>query len=111
MIAAALTICMLSLAGFPPFVGFVAKFLIFSGAVETGYTWLAVIGVLNSMISVYFYLRPVVAMYMSEPVAGLGQDSSGTGARFVALVLAVIGVIVLGVFPSPIIAFAQVGLK
>ena len=65
-----MTICLLSLAGFPPFAGFVGKFLIFSAAVEAGWTWLAIIGVLNSLVSVYFYLRPVVQMYMSEPAEG-----------------------------------------
>jgi NADH-quinone oxidoreductase subunit N len=111
LIALALTICMLSLAGFPPFGGFIGKFLIFSAAVETGYTWLAIVAVLNSMISVYFYLRPVVAMYMSEPASGWDKIRPVPALVAIALVIVVIGVIALGIFPSPIIAFAQVGLK
>jgi NADH-quinone oxidoreductase subunit N len=109
LVALVLTICMLSLAGFPPFAGFVGKFLIFSAAVETGWTWLAVIGVLNSLVSVYFYLRPVVQMYMSEPAEGW------SGIRVaplvaLALLIAVIGVVALGVFPAPAIALAESGL-
>ncbi len=106
LVALVLTICLLSLAGFPPFAGFVGKFLIFSAAVETGWTWLAVIGVLNSLVSAYFYLRPVVQIYMSEPAPGW---SGGRVAPLVALALliVVIGVIALGVFPAPAIAWAQ----
>lgn len=109
LVAIVLTICMLSLAGFPPFAGFVGKFLIFSAAVESGLAWLAVVGVLNSLISVYFYLRPVVQMYMNEPAEGW------SGIRVaplvaLALLIAVIGVIALGVYPAPAIAFAQSGL-
>lgn len=106
LVALVLTICLLSLAGFPPFAGFVGKFLIFSAAVENGLAWLAIIGVLNSLVSVYFYLRPVVQMYMSEPAEGWGGIRV---APLVAIVLliAVIGVIALGVLPAPAIALAQ----
>ncbi len=106
LIALVLAICLLSLAGFPPFAGFVGKFLIFSAAVENGLAWLAVLGVLNSLVSVYFYLRPVVQMYMSEPAQGW------SGIRVaplvaIALIIAVIGVIALGILPAPAIALAQ----
>jgi NADH-quinone oxidoreductase subunit N len=109
LIALALTICMLSLAGFPPFAGFVGKFLIFSAAVETGMAWLAVVGVLNSLVSVYFYLRPVVQMYMSEPAEGWGNARVGPLVAL-ALLIAVLGVIALGIFPSYAIAWAQAGM-
>lgn len=107
LIAAALTVCMLSLAGFPPFVGFTAKFLIFSGAVESGRAWLAVVGVLNSLISVYFYLRPVVQMYISEPAAGW---SKGRVSPLVALalVLCMVAVIGLGLLPSRVLDIAPI---
>ncbi len=109
LVAAAMTICLLSLAGFPPFGGFVGKFLIFGAAVENGWTWLAVVGVLNSLVSVYFYLRPVVQMYMNDPAPGWdkGRVAPLVG---IALALAVLGVVLLGVFPTPAIAFAQFGL-
>jgi len=98
-----MAICLLSLAGFPPFAGFIGKFLIFSAAVQNGWKWLAIVGVLNSLISAYFYLRPVVAMYMSEPVAGWDKTRVAPSAVAIALFLAVAAVIALGVFPSPVL--------
>src|SRR5262252_2449734 len=64
-LAALMTIFLLSLGGFPPMAGFVAKWYVFSAAVSAGYTGLAIIGVLTSVVSVYFYLRIVVMMYMT----------------------------------------------
>ncbi len=106
LVAAVMTICLLSLAGFPPFAGFVGKFLIFGAAVDAGWTWLAVVGVLNSLISVYFYLRPVVQMYMYDPAPGWERVRVAPLVGL-ALALAVIGVIALGILPSPLIALAQ----
>jgi NADH-quinone oxidoreductase subunit N len=114
IIAALMAICMLSLAGFPPFGGFVGKFLIFGAAVQNGFAWLAVIGVLNSLISAYFYLRPVVAMYMNEPTEEWSGSTLLTtrvsSLVMLALIIAVAFVIALGILPSPAIAFAQGGL-
>lgn len=114
LVAAALAIFLLSLAGFPPFAGFVGKFLIFGAAVENGWAWLAVIGVLNSLISAYFYLRPIVQMYMSDAKPG-GDGSTALTIRIdvfvaIALAIAVVGVIALGVFPAPAMALASGGL-
>ncbi len=61
-----LTVFLLSLGGFPPTAGFIAKWYIFSAAVSEGYYGLAIIGVLTSVVSVFFYLRIVVMMYMTE---------------------------------------------
>ena len=70
-LAAAMAIFMLSLIGLPPTIGLVGKFYLFSAVIAGGFTWLAVIGVLTSLISAYYYLRVVVTMYMKdgEPVA------------------------------------------
>src|ERR687892_1473881 len=65
-LASLMTIFLLSLGGFPPKAGFIGKWLIFSAAVSSGYYWLAIIGVLTSVISVFFYLRVVVMMYMAD---------------------------------------------
>ena len=62
--ALALTICLFSLAGVPPFIGFTAKFVVFRAAINEGFVWLAVVGVVNSLISAFYYLRVVYAMYM-----------------------------------------------
>src|SRR4029453_5594309 len=65
-LAALMTVCLLSLGGLPPTAGFIGKWYIFSAAVSAGYYWLAIIGVLTSVVSVFFYLRVVVMMYMQE---------------------------------------------
>ncbi|MCJ7433564.1 MAG: hypothetical protein MUO77_08765, partial [Anaerolineales bacterium] len=64
--AAAMTVFMLSLTGFPPTLGMVGKFYLFRTALAGGYTWLAIIGVVTSLISAYYYLRVVVTMYMRD---------------------------------------------
>ena len=61
-----MTVCLLSLGGLPPTAGFIGKWYIFSAAVSAGYYGLAIIGVLTSVVSVFFYLRVVVMMYMPE---------------------------------------------
>jgi NADH-quinone oxidoreductase subunit N len=65
-LAAMMTIFLLSLGGFPPLAGFVGKWYVFSAAVKAGYMWLAIIGVLTSVVSVFFYLRIIVMMYMVQ---------------------------------------------
>lgn len=65
-LAAAMTVFMLSLIGFPPTLGMVGKFYLFRAVIEGGFIWLAIIGVLTSLISAYYYLRVVVTMYMKE---------------------------------------------
>lgn len=61
-----LTLFMLSLAGFPPTAGFAAKYALFSSAVAKGFVWLVIIAVLNTLVSVYYYVRPIVKMYMER---------------------------------------------
>ncbi len=109
LLAAALAICLLSLAGFPPFAGFVGKFFIFSAAIAHGWTWLAVVGVLNSLISVYFYLGPVVRMYMSAPAEGWGPARTPALVGL-AVAIAVIGTLMLGLAPFGAISLAQAAM-
>ena len=66
VLAAAMTVFMLSFIGFPPTLGMVGKFYLFSSVIAGGFTGLAVIGVLTSLVSAYYYLRVVVNMYMRE---------------------------------------------
>ncbi len=73
--ALSLTICLFSLAGVPPFLGFAAKFVVFRAAVNHGLVLLAVIGVVNSLVSAYYYLRVIYAMYM-KPSARDGSRNS-----------------------------------
>ncbi len=103
-LAAVFTLAMISLAGFPPTAGFLGKYFVFNAAVDTGniwYLWLVVIAILNSLISVYYYLRPVVAMYMHEPVDETPIPLPWvTTPVFLLLVLVVLG---FGIFPMTLV--------
>ena len=106
LLAAAMTIFLLSMAGIPPLGGFMAKFYVFGAAVESKFYWLVIFGVLNSAVSVYYYLRVTVLMYFRESereIAGL-QFSP---ASVLALILAVVGTLYLGIFPANVLSFAQ----
>jgi NADH-quinone oxidoreductase subunit N len=96
----AMALFMLSLAGFPPLAGFTGKFYLFRSAVVAGHTDLAIIGALNSLLSVFYYLRVIVMMYMEEGGAA-GKQFARAPYLYVAIVLAVIGTIYLGVLPAP----------
>jgi NADH-quinone oxidoreductase subunit N len=101
-IGATLSVFLLSLAGFPPTAGFLAKFYVFSAAVRAGLIPLVVIGVLASLISVFYYLRIVVYMYMREPGREVNIESDNP-ALFLVLFLCLYGVLQLGIFPGNIL--------
>lgn len=104
--AAVMLLFLLSLTGIPPTAGFVGKFYLFAAAVEAGYIWLVLIAVVNSAISLFFYMRVVVAMYMRDlPPQGLALSTSAT--LRVALLLAAAGTLLLGIFPGSILEFAR----
>jgi NADH-quinone oxidoreductase subunit N len=105
-LAMMMTIFMLSLTGIPPLVGFTGKFYVFSAAVQAGYIWLAVIGVLNSVVSAYYYVRVVVTMYMQEGEKHV-EPLSTRPALATVIVAATLGTILVGVFPSKPIALAR----
>jgi NADH-quinone oxidoreductase subunit N len=105
-LAALLTVFLLSLAGFPPTVGFVAKYAIFSAAVQEGLIALAVLGVLTSVVSVFFYLRIVVMMYMSDERAA-GHRPAPPRIAVAGLVLALVAVFYLGVLPGGLLSLAR----
>jgi NADH-quinone oxidoreductase subunit N len=106
LLAASMAIFMFSLAGIPPLSGFVGKFYIFSAAVKQGYVGLAVIGVLNSLISVFFYLRITVLMYMRDP-EDEALTLSLTPALTFTLALTVCATIGMGMFPSFWVGLAE----
>ncbi|MES1206669.1 MAG: NADH-quinone oxidoreductase subunit N [Pseudomonadota bacterium] len=104
-VALAMTIFLLSLGGVPPMGGFFAKFYLFRAAMESPQLyWLVVVGVLNSMVSIYYYLRIVVAMYFRDPVRPLAP-TDGTSMR-AGLLLAALVVVLLGVFPGTLVDWA-----
>jgi NADH-quinone oxidoreductase subunit N len=106
LLALSMTIFLLSMAGIPPLGGFMAKFYVFSAAVKSKFYWLAILGVLNSAVSVYFYLRVTVLMYFRE------SEREITGLQFswasvLALILTVIGTLYMGIFPANVLSLAQ----
>ncbi len=109
MLAAIMTICMLSLAGIPPMAGFAGKFYLFAGAIQSGYLWLALIGLIMSMVSVYYYLGVSKTMYIgensSESPAAIGAGSA------VALWVCVLATILLGVYPGPLSELAGYAIQ
>ena len=101
-----LAIFLLSLIGVPLTAGFFGKFYIFKAALESKLIWLAVLGLLNSAVAAYYYLRILVVMYMQEPgeaVADLEPLPIGLKA---ALLTTLAGVLILGIFPAALLEFA-----
>ena len=106
VLGVALALFMFSLAGFPPTAGFMAKFYVFSAAVKSGYFGLAIIGVLNSFVSVYYYLRVVVIMFMRVPEEE-GKRISVPFFLSLALFFTVWGTLYLGILPQSFLNLAQ----
>ncbi len=109
MLALALSLCLISLIGMPPAAGFMAKFYIFSGAVQQGLLWLVIIAVINSVISAYYYLRVVKVMWFNEPASEEKVPSSG--ALRVALSLSCLGVLAMGIIPGFVIRLAELAAR
>lgn len=104
-VALALSVLLFSLAGLPPSIGFFAKFYVFSATIGQGYYWLTFIGVLSSIISVYFYLRPIVVMYMVE---GNGFEVRNEAFFSKAILfISAVSVVILGLLSSKIFNFVQ----
>ncbi|MDD8017923.1 MAG: NADH-quinone oxidoreductase subunit N [Bacteroidota bacterium] len=97
-LSAMLSMFMFSLTGVPPFAGFVGKYYLFASAVQSHLTWLAILGVMTSLFSTYYYLRVVVYMYFRETADASVPVVSKIS--FASVVLSAIGIILLGVFPS-----------
>jgi NADH-quinone oxidoreductase subunit N len=100
LLAALLSIFMFSLTGIPPFAGFVGKYYLFASAVQSNLTWLAIVGVITSLFSTYYYLRVVVYMYFRDGGEELPVLSK---LSFATVGLSAAGIIVFGIFPSLIL--------
>ena len=98
-------IFMFSLAGIPPTAGFIAKFYIFMAAVNAGYVWLAIVGALLAAVSAFYYIRVIVVMYMQEPETE-HVLTLNPGLKLV-LVFSILFVLILGVYPEPLVDYAQ----
>ncbi|RLG54978.1 MAG: NADH-quinone oxidoreductase subunit N, partial [Candidatus Hydrothermarchaeota archaeon] len=97
--ALTMAILLCSLAGIPPTFGFYSKFVLFLSAIQGDLLWLAIIAVLNSAISVYYYARVIMRMYWGKPT---GDKVKEPAPYALALIIATLGTLALGVYPSPV---------
>ncbi|MCB9764411.1 MAG: NADH-quinone oxidoreductase subunit N [Alphaproteobacteria bacterium] len=108
LLAAGLALCLLSLAGIPPTMGFVGKFYLFAAAVRGGYTGLAIVGAVSGAIGVYYYLRPIVYMYMRDDREPLAVQPGAAVAS--ALGIASLAILAFGLFPGQLIDLCRQGV-
>ena len=106
VLAVAMTIFMLSLAGFPPSVGFFGKLFLFTAGVSAGYTWLVVLAVLMSVVSVFYYVRVLVPVWSPAPAR---ERVPASFSSSFAIVLSGAASILLGVYPTALLIAGQIG--
>lgn len=105
VLAAVLTLSMISLTGIPPAVGFWAKIYLFGAAVDANLEWLVVIGVINSVVSAYYYLRVVKAMFLTEPAS---NERLAFGLPMqLAVAIGFLGTLFFGIYPTPLLNIAR----
>lgn len=109
-LAAAMAIFMFSLSGIPPFAGFWGKLFVFKAAVDGGWSWLAVIAVLNSAVSAYYYLRIIVAMYFQEANGDTAQERDSGVLLNTGLAIASVFTVLIGILPQIWTGIFQSGL-
>ena len=113
-LALVMALFMFSLTGIPPFVGFWGKLYVFNAAVEANMSWLAVVGVINSAISAFYYIGVVVQMYMRSPAEAKEAEAAAplnlTGPITITLAVAAIVTVVLGVWPTPLVNLTALGI-
>ena len=107
--AVAMLLFLLSLGGIPPTAGFMGKFWLFGAAIDAGFYWLAIIAVANSAVSLYYYIRVVVFMWMKEEA--VGSPIVVQPALAVTLMIGVVGTVLLGIYPAPLFDFAEVSAR
>jgi NADH-quinone oxidoreductase subunit N len=103
LLAVLMAVFMFSLIGIPPLAGFFGKYYIFIAAIDNGYTWLTIVGVVTSMISVYYYLRIVVLMFFQTAEEGAAPRVAPHGTF--ALLVCAFGVLIVGLFPSIVLGW------
>ena len=101
-LAALMALFMLSLTGIPPTAGFFGKFYLFAGAISNGLLWLAVVGIVNSVVALYYYVNVIRTMYLLPPASP--DPVRGPAAMHVALGVAALGTLIIGLFPQPFVA-------
>jgi NADH-quinone oxidoreductase subunit N len=108
-LALAMLVAFLSLTGMPPFGGFIAKVLVFAAAIQSGWTWLAVIGILNSIVGLYYYLTVIKVVYLYRMD---GEDEAQhpiaiSRPYVLALAVLILGIILVGTIFGPWFGFSQ----
>jgi NADH-quinone oxidoreductase subunit N len=104
-----ISLFMFALAGIPPLAGFFGKYYVFFGAIQADLTWLAIVGVLSSVISVYFYIRVVVYAYFKNSEEDFEIESSvGT---YAAIIISAAFVLLLGFFPDMLLGLITASIK
>jgi NADH-quinone oxidoreductase subunit N len=107
--AFAMLVFLLSLGGIPPTAGFMGKLWLFGAAIESGYVWLAVVGVVMSAVSLYYYVRVVVFMWIKPAVGATPMDRAP--ALGFALAVALAATILIGIYPGPVFDFAEASAR
>lgn len=107
--AVTMLVCLLSLAGLPPLAGYAGKFYLFMAVIEQGYLWLAIIGMVMSMISVYYYLSVARVMFIGEVTDYRPIKINGTAKA--ALFICLIGTILIGCYPEPLSRLATLAAR
>ncbi len=105
-VALCMTIFLLSLTGIPPLGGFMGKFYVFSAAIKSQYYWLAVIGMLNSAVAAYYYLRVLMYMYFKEPERELGAIDLSP-AYVIVILICIAALLYTGILPRELLLVAQ----
>ena len=105
LLAFAMAVSLLSLAGLPPMAGFFAKFYLFAAAYQAGLVWLVVLGLINSAISLFYYVWVIRQMYLVAPSDE--EPVRFPATAFASLVVAVVAVFALGIFSDPFVSFAR----
>ena len=101
------SVFMLSFAGIPLTSGFIGKWAVFAAAWNGGAEWLVVVAVVISVIAAFFYIRVIVLMFFSEPTAGPVAVIKPGASTLVAVGVAVVATVALGLFPGPLLELAQ----
>jgi NADH-quinone oxidoreductase subunit N len=104
-LAALMAIFMFSLAGLPPFAGFPGKYMLFVAAIESGYTWLTIVAVVSTIISMYFYIGLVLNMYFKEQTGNILK--ADVRSSKISLAISLVFVFILGIFPSYLMELAK----
>lgn len=106
LLATMMTIFLFSLAGIPPFAGFWGKYYIFLSAIQLNYLWVAIIGILLSLVGVYYYIKVILYMWFYEPT-GETADDYRSDFSYTAAIISVIGLFAFGIYPELILRYIR----